>query len=352
MSQTEVWTVKRILEWTTTHLQKHGSESPRLEAEILLAHARRCERIQLYTRYDDPLTDNERAIMRDLVSRRAKKEPVAYLVGFREFYSLKFKVSHDVLIPRPDTETLVMEGLDLSRKFLKPRVLELCTGSGCVAVAFAANHLNARVVATDISPAALSIAAENANQHKVSDRIEFKEGDLFQAVQGMQGKFDLIMSNPPYVTTGELNELEADVVKYEPHLALDGGADGLDLVRKIIRQAVEYLNPEGHLLIEMDPAQVEATLKFAAEETEFKTSRFLNDSTGRPRVYHASFQEPPSTEVNLLEEFDPLPENDLHIEQERAEDEQIEDEQAEYESSEDEIDEIDSSIGTNSLREE
>lgn len=307
MSNTEVWTVKRILEWTTAHLEKHGSESPRLEAEILLAHARRCERIQLYTRYEEELTDPERAIMRDLVTRRSKREPVAYLVGYREFYSLKFKVTPDVLIPRPDTETLVMEALDVARPLREPRVLDLCTGSGAIAIAFAANHLKAQVTATDISPAALAIASENAARHKVADRIQFREGSLLGALGGSTEKFDLILSNPPYVTTAELQTLDPDVRQYEPHLALDGGEDGLDLVRTIIRDARRYLKSDGHLYIEMDPAQVEATLAFVRAETDFKTARFIKDSAGRPRVFHASWLDPPATELNLSEEFDEIP---------------------------------------------
>ncbi|QDU79231.1 Release factor glutamine methyltransferase [Polystyrenella longa] len=308
MSNTEVWTVKRILEWTTAHLQKHGSESPRLEAEILLAHARGCERIQLYTRYEEPLTDPERATMRDLVSRRAKREPVAYLVGYREFYSLKFKVTADVLIPRPDSETLVMEALGLSRDWSQPKVLDLCTGSGCIAVTFAANHLQAQVTATDISTAALRIAAQNATKHGVADRVRLCEGNLFGALQSSgDSKFNLILSNPPYIRTSELKTLEPDVARYEPHLALDGGEDGLDLVRTLIRDASRFLSPDGHLLVEMDPEQVDATLKFVATETDFKTARFLNDSTGRPRVFHGSFLDPPAAEVNLQEEFDEIP---------------------------------------------
>ncbi|MCA9041289.1 MAG: peptide chain release factor N(5)-glutamine methyltransferase [Planctomycetaceae bacterium] len=311
VSNTEVWTVKRILEWTTAHLQKHGSESPRLEAEILLAHARKCERIQLYTRYEEQLTDGERAAMRDLVTRRAQREPVAYLVGYREFYSLKYQVTSDVLIPRPDTESLVMEALDLARSWKEPRVLELCTGSGCIAISFAANHLGAQLIATDISPAALSIAQTNAARHQVTDRIQFREGDLFQALreEEREQKFDLILSNPPYVCTSELETLEPDVARYEPRLALDGGADGLDLVRRIIQESVRYLSPTGHLLIEMDPEQVEATLQFVHAETDFKTARFLNDMTGRPRVFHGSFLDPPATEVNLSEEFDEITED-------------------------------------------
>ena len=163
----EEWTVRRVLDWTTAHLKQHGSETPRLDAEILLAHARGCRRIELYTRFDEPLTDAQRAVMRDLAKRRAKSEPVAYLVGHREFFSLDLRVTPDVLIPRPDTETLVVELIDAARAVESPRILDLGTGSGCIAIAAAVNLPSARVTATDLSDAALAIARENAEKHAV-----------------------------------------------------------------------------------------------------------------------------------------------------------------------------------------
>ena len=159
---TEEWTVRRILDWTTAHLKQHGSDTPRLDAEILLAHARACRRIELYTHFDEPLTDAQRAVMRDLAKRRAKSEPVAYLVGHREFFSLDFRVTPDVLIPRPDTETLVVELIDAAKPLESPRILDIGTGSGCIAVAAAVNLPKAQITATDLSEAALAIARENA----------------------------------------------------------------------------------------------------------------------------------------------------------------------------------------------
>ena len=166
------WTVRRVLEWTTSHLKKHGSDTPRLDAEILLAFARGCQRIQLYTQFDEPLSDAVRAQMRELVQRRSKAEPVAYLVGQREFFSLGFRVTRDVLIPRPDTETLVMEVLDGTKGLESPTILDLCTGSGCVAISVAKNCKTAHVTAIDISPLAIAIARENADRHQVADRVE------------------------------------------------------------------------------------------------------------------------------------------------------------------------------------
>ena len=166
-------------DWTTAHFKQHGSETPRLDAEILLAHARGCKRIELYTRFDEPMSEAERTTMRDLTRRRAKSEPVAYLVGHREFFSLKFRVTPDVLIPRPETETLVVELLDACKSLEAPQILDIGTGSGCIAVTVAVNNKSAQVTATDLSEAALAVARSNAEAHAVSDRIRFLQGDLF-----------------------------------------------------------------------------------------------------------------------------------------------------------------------------
>ncbi|QDT64509.1 peptide chain release factor N(5)-glutamine methyltransferase [Calycomorphotria hydatis] len=250
----DVWTVRRILTWTTEHLKQHGSDSPRVEAEILLAHARHCPRIQLYTAFDEPLSDEERAQMRDLVKRRAKAEPVAYLVGYREFFSLQFEVTSDVLIPRPETETLVMEALDVTKEIKEPELLDMCTGSGCVAIAAVKNHPSMSATATDISSSALEIAKRNAEKHQVAERITFVESNLFEAVSD-GSQFDVITANPPYVTNSEWEELEDHVRLHEPQTALIAGVDGLDVVRPLIAEVPRYLKPGGTIFIEIDPAQ-------------------------------------------------------------------------------------------------
>ena len=281
----DVWTVRRVLEWTTGHLKKHGSDTPRLDAEILLAHARRCPRIKLYTEYDEPLSDAIRAEMKDLVKRRAAREPVAYLVGFREFFSLPFRVTKDVLIPRPDTETLVVEALRLVRPMeTSPQILDLCTGSGCIAISIAKNAAKAQVTGVDISPAALAIAQENGATTEVTDRTSWLVGDLFQPLTD-GSRFDLIVSNPPYITDEELATLDADVRQYEPRLALAGGADGLDLVRRLLTEAPKWLKPGGSLLLEIDPKQFPAVDAFAAQTSAYKDVRSLKDLNGQPRVW-------------------------------------------------------------------
>lgn len=282
---TQAWTVRRVLEWTTGHLQKHGSETPRLEAEILLSHARKCKRIELYTNYDTELTDAVRTTMRDLVNRRAKREPVAYLVGYREFFSLEFHVTSDVLIPRPETETLVMEALGVLKALPTPMVLDLCTGSGCVAIAIGKNCPTAAVTATDVSPGAIAIAGENAAKHKVNERLTFLTGDLFAALPD-DAKFDVIVSNPPYIPSADIATLDADVQQYEPRLALDGGTDGLDVIRRIFTDAKSHLNPGGWLMFEFTPEQATKILALA-QERGYSDATIVKDTAHEPRFLRA-----------------------------------------------------------------
>ena len=292
------WTVRKVLEWTTGHLKKHGSDTPRLDAEILLSHARGCQRIQLYTSYDEPLSDVVRGTMRELVQRRAQAEPVAYLVGHREFFSLDFKVTHDVLIPRPDTETLVMEILEIVDRLAESwvesgqggrpiRILDLCTGSGCVAVAVAkrcgSGGKKVQIVATDISAAALAVACENAARHSVERLIDFREGDLFAPLSGQPG-FDIIASNPPYISTAELETLDPEVSKHEPRLALDGGASGFDVIDRLIAAAPQSALPGAWFLMELSPEQAKAASEKLANTGRYSHISVRKDLAGRPRV--------------------------------------------------------------------
>ena len=285
----EPWTVRRVLEWTTAHLKKHGSDTPRLDAEILLAHARGCQRIQLYTQFDSPLTDEVRATMRGLVQRRTKAEPVAYLVGIREFFSLTFRVTQDVLIPRPDTETLVMEILDGVKGIPSPQILDLCTGSGCVAVAVAKNSKTAHVTATDISSSAIAIARENVARHEVADRIEVVESNLFQGIPA-ETRFHVIASNPPYIPSAEIDLLDAEVARHEPRLALDGGPDGLDVLREIINQAPRFSVENAILLLEFTPEQADALKAIVEAQGSYAEVEVRKDLAHRPRVLKARFR--------------------------------------------------------------
>src|SRR3954467_8007711 len=224
----ETWTVRRLLEWTTPFFSRKEVDSPRLSAELLLAHVLKVPRIKLYTDYERILAENDLTQYRALVQRAAEHEPIAYLTGVAHFFNLEFEVNRDVLIPRPDTETLVENVLQLVRNqsgLESPRILDLCTGSGCVAIALASRLKHATVIASDISGAAVAVARRNAEKLGVADRVTVEEGDLFEALTGKLDvqPFDLIAANPPYIATSQMAALPRNVREYEPVGALDGG---------------------------------------------------------------------------------------------------------------------------------
>ena len=282
----EVWTVKKVLDWTIGYLKQHGCESARLDAEILLAHSRNCQRIQLYTEFDAPMTPEERATMRDLVRRRATLEPVAYLVGFREFFGLDFEVEPGVLIPRPDTETLVMTALEVANELPSPRILDVCTGTGCVPVAIAVNCAAAALTAIELDSQVHGIAQRNIEKHKLTDRITLLQGDLFSPLVD-DASFDVITANPPYVTDAEMNTLQPDVRLHEPELALRGGADGLDIVRRLIPEAVIWLTDGGALMLEIGEQQGDAVVQLFEASNRYEPAEIVKDLGGRSRVVWA-----------------------------------------------------------------
>lgn len=290
MSQSEPWTVGRLLKWTAGYLTEHGADSARLDAEVLLAEALGCPRIDLYVRYGEEPKEEALAAFRQLVRRRAEGTPVAYLVGRREFYSLEFRVGPDVLIPRPETELLVVALLDLAKQRPAGRPIALAdvgTGSGIIAVC-AAKHLAAcRVTAIDVSPAALEIARANAADHGVAERIEFVQSDLFAAVD-VDRRFDFVVSNPPYVSTRELETMAAEVSGFEPRTALVAGQRGTEVIEALIPQAVERLLSGGHLLIEIGPAIHEAARSLLEAEERLLPGPTIKDLARLPRVLQAS----------------------------------------------------------------
>src|SRR5262245_58641473 len=239
-----VWTVRDLVAWTADYFRSKGFESGRLEAQILLAHVLTCPRIELVARSDEVPDARSRTAFRDLVTRRAAGWPVAYLTGEREFYLLKFDVSPAVLIPRPETETLVQEALTRLKRMSNPAVLDLGTGSGCVAVSIAHQHKTARVTAVDVSPDATDVAKRNATKHGVADRVSVLVGDLFTPLPAGPA-FDMVVSNPPYVTAAEWVELPVDVREHEPRVALDGGPDGLAFYRRIAAGTAAHLRTGG-----------------------------------------------------------------------------------------------------------
>ena len=249
----QAWTVRRVLGWTTQHFEKLGTDSPRLTAELLLAHVLHTSRVRLYTDLDRPLEATELASYRGLIARRASGEPTSYLTGTREFYGRPFAVDPRVLVPRPETELLVEAVLQAVPRDAEARVLDLCTGSGCVGITLALERRSARVLATDASPDAVEVARANAGTLGASERFEVRLGDLFAPADG-EAPFDVVVANPPYIPRGELPALPAEV-RREPQLALDGGPDGLDVVRRIAAAALGRLAPGGLLAMEIGDGQ-------------------------------------------------------------------------------------------------
>ena len=289
MTEADVWTIGRLLEWTKDFLAKHGSDSPRLDAEILLAHARRCPRIELYTAFGEEVDERVRSTFRELVKQRAKGTPVAYLVGSREFYSLPFAVTPDVLIPRPETEFLVIRLLDLVKQHFASGAIEIAdvgTGSGILAVCAAIYLPQCNVVATDVSEAALEVARKNAETHGVLDRIDLVVGDLLSAVAA-DHQFSFVISNPPYVSEAEFEELEVQVKDHEPKLALVGGPHGTETIERLIPQAIQCLQPGGWLLLEISPMISTRVSHLLGATGEFTQPRVTHDLAKLPRIVEA-----------------------------------------------------------------
>lgn len=250
----EIWTINKLLSWISQYLKDRGIESPRFHAELLLSYVLGLKRIELYTHHDTQVEKSDLEKLHALVKRAGLNEPVAYLVGKTEFYSIEIEVSQDCLIPRPETELLAQRAIE----FLRLRdgtqsVCDLCTGSGCIAVAIAKNVPQANIIATDISDQALIIANKNVEKYNLQERIKLLSGDLFDPVipQLDTGKFDLIVSNPPYVSDVEYEKLDKNVKEYEPRIALFAGEDGLDIYKRIIEKADMYLKPKAALLLEI-----------------------------------------------------------------------------------------------------
>jgi release factor glutamine methyltransferase len=262
-SQPQEWTIETVLRWATDDFRARGIDSPRLDAELLLGRALSCGRIQLIADAKRALDPGELAGFRELVKRRRAREPTAYILGEREFYGRPFHVDRRVLIPRPDTETLVEVALDRTRdRSMWMRALDLCTGSGCVAITLARERRTSLFVATDISEDALALARTNA-QRLGAYNVAFRQGDLFAAVDPTV-RFDLVTANPPYITDAEVAALQPEIRDYEPRMALAGGSDGLDVVRRIVSGARAHLAPGGRLALEVGFGEAAATAALLA----------------------------------------------------------------------------------------
>lgn len=281
------WTVMRLLEWTTDFFRKKGSESPRLDAEILLAHARGCQRIELYTSFDQVPEEEQRVAFRELVRRRGEGAPVAQLVGYREFYSISIRVDENVLVPRPETEHLVIEAIDQIKGRMSdrpnPTVLDIGTGSGAIAVAIAKSLPKTQVTAVDTSLTALDIAKWNVENLKLSDRVTLLQSDLYDGLEPDQ-TFDVICSNPPYISQSEYDELPTTVREFEPRGALLSGPDGTEIVARLLNDSVERLNDAGQLIIELSPMIAGACKTLAEQNGGYKEIHLIKDLAGHERI--------------------------------------------------------------------
>jgi len=287
----QIWTIQKLLNWVTQYLTDKGIDSPRLSAELLLSHVVGLKRIELYTQFDRSVRSEQLDHLRDLVKRAGQNEPIAYLVGRTEFYSLEINVTPGCMIPRPETELLVERAIE----FLRTRrtgtqfVCDLCTGSGCIAVTIAKNFSDARIIATDICDAALAVAAENIQKHQLSERITLLCGDLFDPIISDldASEFDLIISNPPYVSTAEYERLDKNVKDYEPKKALFAGVDGLDIYCHIIEKAGRFLKPNGALMLEIGYAQGPAVKELLEKNGDFHEIKIEKDFHDNDRIVSA-----------------------------------------------------------------
>lgn len=275
---TETWTVLNILAWTKNYLAGKGVENARLESEWLLSAALGLDRVGLYVNFDKPLTETELAVYRGMIARRARREPLQYILGSQEFMELDFEVSPAALIPRCDTETLLAEAVKRSKDAIK--ILDIGVGSGCIAVALAVKLPASQVCGVEQSADALTLAKRNAAKHGVN--VTLVQGSLFEPFNGV--RFDMIVSNPPYIPTGEFDSLQPEVRDFEPREALDGGADGLDFYRSIIPDATDHLNPGGWLLFEVGIGQAKRVLELFTQTGRFEELFTAKDPARIERV--------------------------------------------------------------------
>ncbi len=281
-------TVLDAIQRSTDFLARKGVESPRLQTELLLAGVLGLPRMQLYLKFERVLTEPETDQLREWVKRRGQHEPLQHILGSVCFCGLELAVSRDALIPRPETELLAERGWGFlnetrARHGRPPAALDLCTGSGCLALALAAKCPQAVVWATDVSPGALELARANASRLNLAERVTFLQGDKLAALPAGTGPFDLIASNPPYIPSGEIGALQPEVRDFEPRLALDGGADGLDFYREIAREALAFLAPAGKLMLEIGDGQGEALQSLFAAQN-WIVEDLIEDYTARPRI--------------------------------------------------------------------
>jgi release factor glutamine methyltransferase len=283
----KTWTVLELINWTTDYFRRVGIENPRLNAEVLLGHVLGLERIMLYARFEQPVGPDERDTFRELVRRRAAREPLQQLVGSWEFRSRKFQVTRDVLTPRPDTEFLLDRCLGLLTPKVQGWVADIGTGSGIIALTLACERPALQIAAVDLSESALAVARHNAEQLGVTERVEFLQGNLLEPLREREHGWEMIVSNPPYIPTAEIERLEPEVREYEPRMALDGGHDGLEVVRRLIAEAPDLLVQGGWLVMELGPGQA-GHVRELVEQSEGYEQESIDvrpDGAGHERVF-------------------------------------------------------------------
>lgn len=280
----EIWTIGKILNWTSEYFQKNNIDSPRLDAEVLLSHVLKKQRIFLYVHFDQPLNSEELAAYRECVKKRVRRMPVAYIIGSREFMGLDFKVTEATLIPRPDTEILVEAAIERLKQMEgdELRIADIGTGSGAICLSLLHYVENLTAVTVDISEDAIEVARENAQSLGVAERIEFLQGDLLSPLQN-KGKFNAIVSNPPYIPKKVIEGLEPEVRCYEPISALDGGEDGLNFYRRLVSGAAAFLADGGFLAVEIGIEQAEALRQMAGRNLIWKKVEVMKDLAGIER---------------------------------------------------------------------
>ncbi|HXV83019.1 MAG TPA: peptide chain release factor N(5)-glutamine methyltransferase [Candidatus Binatia bacterium] len=292
--------IRNALSWGAQVLRQAGIENGRLDAEVLLRHVLEMEKERLYSSTETLMSTGQEAKFRELVLRRARREPVTYITGHKEFWSLDFMVSPGVLIPRPETELLVEIALQyIGRSSVK--ILDLGTGSGAISVCIAKEKSAAEIVAVDVSRVALDTARVNAARHGVAGRIRFLLGDLFAPVKPLREIFDVIMSNPPYIRTGELSTLAPEISEWEPMTALDGGADGIEAYRRIIGEGHEYLAPAGAIVLEIGSDMVPAVTELFNRSGCYGPPSVYQDYAGKDRVIAAVKWPPSDTAAERIE---------------------------------------------------
>jgi release factor glutamine methyltransferase len=294
MTTNDPWTIQKLLTWVTEYLNNKGVDAPRLSAEWLLSHVLGLKRIELYTQFNKIVEQDRLTQLHEFVRRAGAHEPIAFLTGKKEFYSLEFEITKDCLIPRPETELLVERAIEFLRNparwgSIVPRcisICDLCTGCACVAIALAKNLADCKVVATDISDAALVVAEKNVVKHGLGNRIKLLQGDLFEPIISGLGpaKFDLIVCNPPYVSEPEYEKLARNVRDFEPKLALTAGQEGLDIIKKIVANAGQFMKPAAALMLEIGNEQGAAVRKLLENTGFFATITIEKDYSNLDRL--------------------------------------------------------------------